>query len=246
MKNNVDLLKQNAIDVNGALELWGDIETYNESLKEFKTSLKEKLNSLENYKNSNDWNNYSILVHSMKSEAKYLGFTNEAEVFLNHELKSKENNKEFINNNFNNLKNTVNKILNILNSYFGEENEKKNLLIADDSNIILNFLEKNINNEYKILKANDGNEALSKIANQEIYALLLDLNMPGSNGFDVLKYLKEHNLNSFPVVIITGDDTEETIKKAFDYPILEVLNKPFNEKSIKRILTSIKNFYENR
>ncbi len=245
MNNNIELLTQNNIDVKGALELWGDLDTYNESLKEFKNSLKEKLNNLENYKNNHDLNNYSILVHSLKSEAKYLGFTNEAEIFLSHELKSKENNQNYIDNDFNNLKNTVNKILALLNNYFGEEAEKKNLLIADDSNIILNFLEKSINKEYNIIKANDGNEALSKIANQDIYALLLDLNMPGLNGFEVLTYLKEHNLYNFPVVIITGDDTEETIKQAFNYPILEILNKPFNEKSINRILISIENFYEN-
>ena len=83
--------------------------------------------------------------------------------------------------------------------------------------------------------------------NNDVYAILLDLNMPGINGFDVLKYLKEYNLiEKIPVVIITGDDTEETIQKAFDYPILDVLNKPFNDKSIEKILISIKSFYENK
>ena len=53
-------------------------------------------------------------------------------------------------------------------------------------------------------------------------------------------------MDKIPVVIITGDDTEETIKKAFTYPILDVLNKPFNEKSIYSVITSIKNFYENQ
>ena len=58
-------------------------------------------------------------------------------------------------------------------------------------------------------------------------------------------YLKNNDLiEKIPVVIITGDDTEETIKKAFSYPILDVLNKPFKEDNIKRILVSIKSFYE--
>lgn len=242
--NNVELLKVNHVDVDTALELWGDMNSYNESLNEFKDSLKSKLSNLENYMNTSDWNNYAILAHSMKSEAKYLGFMTDAEVFLAHELKGKENNGEYIKANFETLKNTVNKIITLLNNYFGESG-KKNLLIADDSNIILNFLEKSISDDYNILRAADGNEALSIIANHDIYALLLDLNMPRVNGFEVLNYLKNNNLiNKFPVVIITGDDTEETIKKAFDYPILDVLNKPFNEKSIERILTSIKSFYE--
>lgn len=110
---------------------------------------------------------------------------------------------------------------------------------------MLNFIETTIGNEYKIIKANNGKEAIEKINSMNVYALLLDLNMPNTNGFEVLEYLKNNNLiESIPVVIITGDDTEETIKKAFTYPILDVLNKPFKEENIKRILVSIKSFYE--
>lgn len=243
--NNVDLLKTNDVEVDNALELWGDMDSYNENLKEFKEALNSKLASLEEYKKKEDWGNYSILVHSIKSEAKYLGFMKAAEVFLNHELESKACNKEYIINNFTNLRETVFKIEDVLKDYFQEPNEKKNILIADDSNIILNFLDKYLNEDYQILKANSGEEALSLLAGNYIYALLLDLNMPGLNGFEVLNYLKENKLiEKIPVVIITGDDTEETIKQAFNYPILDVLNKPFNEKNIERVLASIKNFYE--
>ena len=113
------------------------------------------------------------------------------------------------------------------------------------SNIILNFLEKNIQEEYNILKARTGNEAIDIIENNNLYAILLDLNMPSLNGFDVLEYLKSKNLlEKIPVIIITGDDTEETIKKAFNYGVLDVLNKPFTEENINRVLTSINNFYE--
>lgn len=246
--NNIDLLKAYNVDVNTALELWGDMDSYNESLKEFKDTLNSKLSSLENYKNASDWQNYAILAHSMKSESKYLGFMNEAEVFLAHELKGKESDALFINENFNTLRETIRKMVTLLNRYFSEEtsDNQKNILIADDSNIILNYLEKNIN-EYKILRANDGSDAINLIKNNDIYAILLDLNMPGIDGFEVLKYLKENNLiDEIPVVIITGDDTEDTIKKAFSYPILDVLNKPFNDKSIDKIIQSIESFYENK
>lgn len=241
----IDLLVNNGVDVKSSLEFWGDLESYNENLKEFKDSLNEKLQSLEDYKNEKDCENYAILAHSMKSEAKYLGFMNEAEVFLAHELKGKENDINFIINNFEDLASTVNKITALLNKYFDEEIEKKIILIADDSNIILNFLEKNIHNEFNILKARNGNDAIDIIKKNHLYAILLDLNMPALNGFDVLNYLKEQNLmDKIPVVIITGDDSEETIKKAFNYGVLDVLNKPFTEENIKRVLTSISNFYE--
>ena len=240
----VDLLVNNNVDVKGSLEFWGDMDSYNENLKDFKDSLKEKLSSLEYYKNAKDCANYAILAHSMKSEAKYLGFMNEAEVFLAHELKGKENDLGYIENNYQNLVNTVNKIINLLDKYFSDD-EKKLILIADDSNIILNFLEKNIQDEFNILKARNGREAIDIIKNNNLYAILLDLNMPSLNGFEVLDYLREQNLvNKIPVVIITGDDTEETIKKAFNYGVLDVLNKPFTEDNIQRVLISIKNFYE--
>ena len=240
----VDLLVNNNVDVKGSLEFWGDMNSYNENLLEFKNSLKEKLNNLEYYKNAKDCTNYAILAHSMKSEAKYLGFIKEAEVFLAHELKGKEQDINYIENNYSTLVETVNKIESLLDKYFSDEG-KKVILIADDSNIILNFLEKSIHNEYSILKARTGNEAIEIIKSNDLYAILLDLNMPSLNGFDVLAYLKEENLlEQIPVVIITGDDTEETIKKAFSYGILDVLNKPFTEENITRVLTSIENFYE--
>ena len=240
----VDLLVNNNVDVKGSLEFWGDMNSYNENLLEFKNSLKEKLNNLEYYKNAKDCTNYAILAHSMKSEAKYLGFKKEAEVFLAHELKGKEQDINYIENNYSTLVETVNKIESLLDKYFSDEG-KKVILIADDSNIILNFLEKSIHNEYSILKARTGNEAIDIIKSNDLYAILLDLNMPSLNGFDVLAYLKEENLlEKIPVVIITGDDTEETIKKAFSYGILDVLNKPFTEENIARVLTSIENFYE--
>lgn len=244
----IDILKNKGIQVDNALEFWGDIDSYNENLKEYKDSLNDKLNNLEYYKNQNDFENYGILAHSTKSEAKYLGLMNEAEIFLQHEMAGKESNKDFIDTHFEELKQTINKIDTTLEEYFNsndENEEKKNILIADDSNIMLNFIETTIGNEYKIIKANNGSEAIEKLNNLNIYAILLDLNMPTTNGFEVLEYLKNNNLiEKIPVVIITGDDTEETIKKAFTYPILDVLNKPFKEDNIQRILVAIKSFYE--
>jgi len=242
-----DILLKNDIKVDEALEFWGDMDSYNESLKEYRDSLEDKLKNLEYYKNSNDFNNYGILAHSIKSEAKYLGFMKEAQVFLEHEMAGKESNMELINNKFSELENTIHGIINILNQYFMDEEVKKNILIADDSNIMLNFIEHNIKEEYNIIRANNGKEAINEINNNDIYAILLDLNMPSMNGFEVLDYLKEKELlEKIPVVIITGDDTEDTIKKAFTYPILDVLNKPFTDDKIRRILTTIKSFYEKR
>ena len=63
------------------------------------------------YKNSGDMPNYAILVHSIKSDSKYLGFTHLAELAYNHEMKSKENDVEYVNANFEELENEVNSII---------------------------------------------------------------------------------------------------------------------------------------
>jgi PleD family two-component response regulator len=245
--HNVDLLKTNNVEVDKALELWGDMDSYDESLKEFKESLSSKLANLESYKNQNDLENYSILAHSIKSELKYLGFMKDSEIFLNHELESKARNYDYVINNFGDLRKTTFKIEDLIKKYFNEDDIKKDILIVDDSNIILNFLEKYLNENFKILKANSGEEALTILSSNNIYALFLDLNMPGISGFDVLKYLKENkSIEKIPVVIITGDNTEDTIKQAFAYSIIDVLNKPFNENNIERVLESIREFYESK
>jgi CheY-like chemotaxis protein len=171
----------------------------------------------------------------------------DSEIFLNHELESKARNYDYVINNFADLRETIFRIEELIKKYFNEDDIKKNIIIADDSNIILNFLDKYLNENYKILKANSGEEALTILSSNNIYALFLDLNMPGINGFDVLNYLKDNkSLKKIPVVIITGDNTEDTIKQAFAYPIIDVLNKPFNENNIERVLESIKEFYENQ
>lgn len=245
----IELLKRNNVDVDASLEFWGDLESYNENLKEFWKSLDKKIADLEFSKESEDWSNYAIVAHSTKSEAKYLGFNEYAEIFLTHEQKGKENDGEYIKANFDALKETIQNIKDILSKYFKSVNASsgKKILTADDSSIILNFIEKNLDEEYTCIRAKDGNEALEKLENENIYAFLLDLNMPHLDGFKVLDYLEENDLfMTIPVIVITGDDSEDTIKKAFKYPILDVLNKPFTEDNIKRVLISIKNFHEKR
>ena len=62
-------------------------------------------------------NDYSIEVHALKSDCKYLGFMKLADIAFNHELKSKANNQEFIKNNYQELITEWNKILNISKEY---------------------------------------------------------------------------------------------------------------------------------
>ena len=115
----------------------------------------------------------------------------------------------------------------------------KAIIVADDSMIIRNIIEKALSDQYVVLKAGNGKEALKHITDKkyEIVGMLLDLNMPESDGFTVLNYFKNNNLfKKYPIVIISGDDTSETINKAFTYDIVDMLNKPFTGDKIKSMV----------
>ena len=247
---DVSFLVENGIDVKGSLELFGDMDMYNETVSDFLNSVSKKLADIKKYKEASNMPNYAILVHSLKSDSKYLGFTKLAELAYNHEMKSKANDITYVYNNYDELMREAHRIVNVVKEYKGmeveEQEEKpvvvkdKTILVVDDSNIIRNFIKKIFNDTYEVIVANDGKEALDAIAlnqNSNIVGMLLDLNMPNINGFEVLEYFDKHNLFSkIPVSIVTGDDYRETVDRVFAYPVVDILIKPFNERDIKRIV----------
>ena len=120
-KKDIDYLKQNGVDVDSSLELLGDMETYNETLKDFLTECETRLPKMKEHLSNNDSNNYAILSHALKSDSKYLGFKKLAELSLDHELKGKENDLEYIKEHFNELMDEAEKIINIIKNYLGDE-----------------------------------------------------------------------------------------------------------------------------
>lgn len=270
---DINFLTSKGVDIKSSLELFGDIDTYNKTLGEFIFSAPEKLQKLENYKNSKDMGNYTIYVHSLMSDSKYFGFNELSVVASNHEIKSRMGDVLYIQQNFPSLQNAVSNAVAIANEYLndtppagavaqaavggvaapapqaaqqaaptgGEVYAGKTILVVDDSNIIRNFVKRIFSDKYNVGSAKNGQEAINIIyANKDndfISAILLDLNMPGVDGFAVLEYMKENDLFSkIPVSIISGDSSRDTIDKAFTYTIVDMLGKPFTENDVKRIL----------
>ena len=120
-KKDIDYLKEKGIDVDSSLELLGDMDTYNETLKDFLIECETRLPKMKEHLSNNDSNNYAILAHALKSDSKYLGFKKLAELSLNHELKGKENDLEYIKENFDELIDEAEKIINIIKNYLGDE-----------------------------------------------------------------------------------------------------------------------------
>lgn len=247
--NNINILKNNGVDLDASLELLGDMEMYDETLNEYLSSIAEKVNNLSKFRKENDMQNYAISVHSLKSDSKYLGFTHLSELALNHEMESKNNNQEYINSHFEELILEVKRVVQFSLEYLKkvpkkEEVKEENvegrdaILVVDDSDMVLNFISKVFNNTFNVILANDGNKAIMELSKENnIKGVLLDLNMPNVNGFEVLEYLKANDLFvKYPVSIITGADDRDTITKAFNYQIVDMLQKPFNERDVKRII----------
>ena len=114
-------LKDNGIDYTIGLDNFGDISTYKEMMKDWLLEVTDKWNRIVLSKNKNDMKNYSIDVHSLKSDSKYFGFTELARISYEHELKSKEDDKGFIKDNFNELEKEYNRIIEVVNNYLKED-----------------------------------------------------------------------------------------------------------------------------
>ena len=250
---DVTILTSNGANVKKALELFGDMETYDATLETFLQEVPSKLDKIKACKEIGDMANYAILVHSLKSDARYFGFEVLGELAYDHELKSKANDMYYVTEHFDELMLEANRVVNLVKKYMGvgfvddssyknvPKSHEKTILVVDDSNLIRNFILKILDDTFDVISANDGKEAIdiledeSKIAS--IKAVLLDLNMPNVNGFEVLDYYKSKDLfRTIPISIITGVDDKESIDKAFKYPIVDILLKPFNERDVKKIL----------
>lgn len=250
---DVNILIENGANVKKALELFGDMETYDQTLEVFLSEVPSKIKLLQNYKEIGDMANYAIQVHSLKSDARYFGFESLGELAYNHEMESKANNLYYVTEHFDELMDETNRVINLVKKYLGvgsvseseykkpEKNHDKTILVVDDSNLIRNFILKIFKDDFEVIVANDGKEAIDVINDSEqgskIKAILLDLNMPNVDGFEVLDYFKSNDLfKKYPTSIITGVDDKESIEKAYKYPIVDILLKPFNERDVKKIL----------
>ena len=247
---NSKILTDNGVNLEKSLELFGDMNTYNETLSDFLNDVENKLADIKKYKEAADMANYAILVHSLKSDARYFGFETFADMAYNHEMESKANNMYYVYEHYDELMTEAKKILSIVKKYLGvqlsDTEEKvetvkidKTVLVVDDSNIIANFVTNILGDSYGVVLAKDGAEAIDKLSNlsKEIVGMLLDLNMPNVNGYEVLNFMKINDIfKDINVAIITGTDSKEVLENVKGYPVVAILEKPFNENNVKAVV----------
>jgi len=121
----------------------------------------------------------------------------------------------------------------------------KLLLLEDDltlSETIVDYFEEQ---GFEVIAAYDGEEALSAIYENGFDLLLLDVNVPGMNGFEVLKQIREEK-NSVPAIFITSLNSMDSLEEGFNSGCDDYIRKPFELKELLlRVQTIIKREFAN-
>lgn len=111
------------------------------------------------------------------------------------------------------------------------------ILIVDDVEINRDMLAALFSNDYTILEAANGEEAMDLIAahKNELVVVLLDISMPKKDGFDVLDYMRfSKAINNIPVIMISASDSEADEMEGLRRGASDFISKPFNSNIVKQ------------
>ena len=120
--------------------------------------------------------------------------------------------------------------------------ERNTILIVDDQELNRVILRNVFENEYNILEAENGEQAmvLARQYREKIVAILLDLVMPIMDGYQVMEELDaDHLLSELPVIVITAEDSAENEVKAFDLGASDIIMKPFEPHVVHRRVQNV-------
>ena len=126
---------------------------------------------------------------------------------------------------------------------------KDTLLITDDIDINREMLKFIFSEQFRILEAANGDDAIRLLDEEQdrIVLVFLDLIMPGKNGLDVMEHMVQKGyMDYIPVIVITGEATAETDEKAYEYGASDIIYKPFEPKVVMRRTMNIIELFQHR
>lgn len=104
----------------------------------------------------------------------------------------------------------------------------KNILIIDDDKLNLATARRVLSAEYKVIPAMKGTQALAYLQNGDCDIILLDINMPEMDGFEVLQKIRQmESCKDIPVIFLTADNDTETETRCFKEGAIDFIAKPF-------------------
>ena len=126
--------------------------------------------------------------------------------------------------------------------------EKQKLLIVDDSELNRDILKEILGSRYDYMEAENGTQAIQILeVHPEIDLMLLDINMPQMNGFQVLEHMREFQwIDEVPVVMISSEESVEIMRKAYDLGITDYISRPFDAVIVKKRVQNTLGLYANQ
>lgn len=126
------------------------------------------------------------------------------------------------------------------------QSEKPSVLIVDDSEMNRIILNEMLKDEYRVLEADNGRTALDMVDRygDELSLVLLDIIMPGMNGFEVLGELSRRTVaDSLPVIMISSEDSDDVVLRAYELGASDYINRPFNARVVRRRVSNTIRLY---
>ena len=112
--------------------------------------------------------------------------------------------------------------------------EKPTLLLVDDEPVNLRVLKQLLANDYQLIFARNGEEALKLAPSRQPNLILLDVMMPGLTGFEVCRQLKQQeNTKQIPVIFVTALNDEQDETQGFDAGAVDYITKPISPAIVK-------------
>jgi len=110
---------------------------------------------------------------------------------------------------------------------------KRILVIDDDVGIVLILRDRLRSYGYEVTCAYDGATGIEKISEVDPHCVLLDLEMPGMSGFEVLEALKKSR-PALPVLVVTASASKPAAKRALDAGAAGYVLKPFDPETLRK------------
>ena len=126
--------------------------------------------------------------------------------------------------------------------------KRQKILIVDDAEFNREILKEFLGEAYSYLEAENGIQAIRILEeNPEIDLMLLDVNMPQMNGFEVLEWMNQfHWIDETPVIMISSEGSVDAMRKAYEMGITDYITRPFDSVIVKKRVQNTLELYANQ
>ena len=240
----IGALVSNEVDFGKGMALVGSSSAYLSILETYVQSTKERMNKLAGWLKS-DMERFVIEIHGLKGANAAIGALQLSKLAEQMEILGKENGQESIEDIRELLADFTKRseaVCQELKDFLAQtkkpvpdlqseqqKEEKKLIVIVDDNPVNLDLAENVLKSEYRLFKLTSGEELLEFLKHTLPNMILLDIEMPGINGFETLKLIKQHEAwDHIPVIFLTGKNDIESERLGFRLGAKDFIKKPID------------------